>query len=306
MDTVFIVVIVAAIVLSITYRKQIQEFLASRQPPEPEQKSSGTKDHGNIRPIVGEERDPDPLPSDLHMFPDRDPPETRFEELNWRLFVATRSPEKSLNALPKTTIDDFPTRLEFSTDAELIALCEKHLRPGYPVIVDYYGWWAKASAMLEYDNFYEDPCITAYLALPAEQRPVIVSLAAPREPGELIIMRYGFEHFRVQRDHLRPLMTQSYQNLFRALLGTRTDWTWFSIARMRKSVTVEDRNARQLANALIVATENQRKHSAAKKHANRFVALWDLRRPATINTVEGAVSEAPSVELAAEVKEAEA
>lgn len=77
-------------------------------------------------------------------------------------------------------------------------------------------------------------------------------------------MRYGFEHFRVQRDHLRPLMTQSYQNLFRALLGTRTDWTWFSIARMRKSVTVEDRNARQLANALIIATENQRKHSAAK------------------------------------------
>lgn len=302
MDTVVIVVIVAAIVLSITYKKQIQEFLASRPPAEPE-RPSGTKDHGNIRPMVGEERDPDPLPSELHMFPDRDPPETRFEELNWRLFVATRSPEVSLNALPKTTIDDFPTRLEFSTDAELIAICEKYLRPGYPVIIDYYGWWAKASTMLEYDNFYEDPCVTAYLALPAEQRPVIVSLAAPREPGELVIMRYGFEHFHVRHDHLRPLMTQSYRNLFRALLGTRTDWTWFSIARMRKSVTVEDRNARQLANALIVATETQRKQAAAKKHANRFVALWDLRSPATVKTVEDAISDALTTELTPEVEE---
>lgn len=231
---------------------------------------------GNIRPVHEESKDPEQAPPNLHLFPAVPPAETWYEEFNRRLFVHSATPPT--RAWPDTTLDDFPTLLS-AKDSDLVQLCNTHLRPGYPVIIDYYGWWKGASDRLEQDDTYIDPVITAYFGLPADRRPVVVTSPRPAANGSLLFLRYGFEPYRLSRAALDPHLTESLKYVLGAFTGPRNGWMWFSVARMRKAVMTAHRAA------LALAAERQReveiinhatREAAQRRHANRFAALWDI------------------------------
>lgn len=265
---------IAALIFGASPRRSMPTVVAQPEPVVEVQLPPPSR--GNIRPVHGEARDLDPLPDGVHLFPAVPASETLFEEFNRRLFIHTSS--SSARLWPETTMDDFPTNL-VARDDQLLELAQKHLRPAYPVIIDYYGWWKGASYRLEQDDTYVDPVIATYLAIAPEKRPVVISSPRPAANGSLLFLRYGFEPYSLRRESLDPHLTESLKYVFDAFIGPRKNWMWFSVARLRKAVLSAHRamlaHAAQVQQEVAVINEATRK-AAQKRHANRFAALWDL------------------------------
>lgn len=230
---------------------------------------------GNVLEVPSESTDLDEFPDTVHIFPDRITPITRFEELNWRLFVASFADTREV--WPETSTNDFPTRLTFKTSGELATSIAIRLRPKYPVIVDRRGWWAASSSRLEMSP--DDPDLIAdlYLSMPAERRPVVVSYSVSEPNMAISFYRYGFQPFHLFESQIQPYPVDALRYIFDAFTGDRNGWKWFSIARMRQHVL---RTNRRVEEQVKIAQEKD----AEKKrvaHANRFAALWDtVERPA--------------------------
>lgn len=229
---------------------------------------------GNVREVPEEMDVTPPETDDLHVFPDRLPPKTRFEEFNWRLF--TYQLAESGGKWPDTLTDDFATQIRVKSEQELILHIRKRLRPRYPVILDRRGWWTNASRNLEMDPDYEDQFTAVYFALPPEQRPVVVSASQLSDTGALTLFRYGFEPFHLFESHLKPFTRDALSFVLASFVGERPEWKWFSIARMRHKVVKSNRTA-ALMNRVMERLDAEKKRIA---HENRFTALWaTVERP---------------------------
>lgn len=246
--------------------------------PEP-QRTLQALNRGNIRPVLGEEKDHEILGAEVHVFPEElQPPETNFEDFNKRLFIHRSAAPKEW---PSTTMDDFPTTLAVPLD-DLIRVCKTHLRPAYPVIIDHYGWFLAASNNLERDNNFSDALVASYMSLPTDLRPVVVSSPLVTDKRCLVLLRYGYEPLTLRQADLEPHIRRSLDYIFQAMTGPRKEWMWFSIARMRKSVAaaqaaVDTALAKQRQE--VVRVQETVRQAALKRHANRFAALWDLPEP---------------------------
>jgi len=217
-------------------------------------------DYGNITPVLKEPTDPDTFGPAIHEFPGEDmkAPVTRFEDFNRRLFILRMAPAKKPpkrtydeeldddaidgeagddgdDLWPRTLTNDFATRLEGFDEATLLEQVRKRLRPRYNVIIDHYGYWARASAELEQTPDYTDPFVATYLAIPESERPVVLSVATFNDNGYFRFIRYGFEDFLIRTFPLRFFVPECL-TLIMASMRSRTDWLWFSVARMRKTV----------------------------------------------------------------------
>lgn len=257
--------------------KPVPEVVAEVEPaPVPELPAPG---FGNIRPVPGEETDLQEFGPEIHEFPDMPTPETRFEDLNRRLFVKDSGPAS--DHWPSTTVDDFPTRLHVGSETVALDLVRKHLRPRYPVIVDFYGHWSRASRLLEQDPDYTDDFVEPWLAIPETLRPVVVSVQLASEAKRrLVLMRYGFEDFNLTLTDMRFHVGACLALTLDTFTGPREDWMWYSVARMRQTVirTHQEREReRELTNLATFLTEQVAQAEAEIKHRNRFLELWKNR-----------------------------
>lgn len=240
-------------------------------------------DYGNIRPIRGEEQDPEILGPDIHEFPEMKTAVTRFEDFNRRLFILGSSKEDR-DVWPNTTADDFATRIRGMTREKVQKEIHLRLRPRYPVIFDTHGFWTYASAQLEQDPDYTDAVVSTYLNIPVDSRPVVVSVSTPDENPALTFMRYGFQDFRITTTDTRFHQAACLAFLMHAQFGPREGWLWLSVARLRQTVirAFEATEAKKRENQ---ATQYMVQQAEAAKreteHKNRFVTLWRNRLPAS-------------------------
>lgn len=234
-------------------------------------------DYGNIRPVLGEEIDPEEFGPEIHEFPEVREAATRFEDFNRRLFIASVVFKDVEAEWTKTTTDDFATVLKGFSLTRLTEEIRTRLRPRYPVILDTYGYWAAASRNLEMDPDYRDEIVDAYLAIPEEERPVVVSVSATNRDGTLIFMRYGFENFTLRFVTLHPHIRTGLAHALDTLRGPRENWLWFSVARLRQYAVRADAEKRlelEAAAYLESQTEQARRESEDR---NRFVKLFKHR-----------------------------
>lgn len=234
-------------------------------------------DFGNIRPIVGEERDPEEFGPEIHEFPEIREAATRFEDFNRRLFIVTIAPRDTQPEWTKTTTDDFATVLKGYSLARLDHEIRTRLRPRYPVILDTYGYWASASRALEMNPDYEDEIVQAYLAIKEEERPVVVSLSSINKEGAFTLIRYGFEDFSIRVTTMQPYVNTALTFVLDTLRGPRTDWLWFSVARLRQNVVriaqADEEKRLALQTVAYLANQAEKARSEAA-HDNRFVQLF--------------------------------
>lgn len=251
-------------------------------PPAPAILEPVELDYGNIRPLLGEETDPDTFGPEIHDFPELGDPVTRFEDFNRRLFVTAIAGTDA--SWPETTADDFATRIHGMTETTLLAEITRRLRPRYPVIYDTYGYWAVASARLEQTPDYSDDFIEAYLSIPEQQRPVVISVTTFNDKGRFVFMRYGFADLELPYFRLRLYVQDCLKAIMEAMIGPREGWLWFSVARMRHAVVelTKLNQARRQESEAAAYLEGQT--AKAKKTSveaqNRFVALFKTRIPA--------------------------
>ncbi len=236
-------------------------------------------DHGNIRPVFGEEADPVEFGVDIHEFPEMKSPVTRFEDFNRRLFILHPA-QKTTRVWPNTTADDFATRIRgmtLETAKEQIAL---RLRPRYPVILDTHGHWSWASAQLEQNPDFTDEIVSAYLDLPVERRPVVVSVGVRTADPAFTFIRYGFEDFRVTLADTRYHLGACLRYLMDAIFAPRVDWLWVSVARMRQTVIREfetDEALKRANEGTLYLEQEKETAKREREHQNRFVSLWQHR-----------------------------
>lgn len=240
---------------------------------------------GNIKPKLGEETDPDTFGPEVHDFPEVEVPATPFEDFNRRLFIYGPPGRNGSFTWGDTLADDFATRIAVADDDRLLKEIHRRLRPRYPVILDTYGFWARASRNLEQFPGYMDDFVQAYLAIPEQQRPVVVSRAAFSEEGQFIFLRYGFDDFEVPRYRFSIFFQECLQLIMAALTGPREGWLWFSVARLRQAASaIAQANQERLKESQAAAylEEETRKAKAEAEHRNRFVALFENRIPPTV------------------------
>lgn len=258
-------------------------------------------DYGNIRPIRGEEQDPEEFGPDIHEFPEMKPPITRFEDFNRRLFIVHVVSETK-DHWPNTTADDFPTRITGMTLDAVKSEIQLRLRPRYPVILDTFGYWAHASAQLEQEPDYTNDVVAPYLALPHDQRPVVVSVTARQPTPSLTFMRYGFADFPVSQGDTRFFLNPCLTYLMTALFAPREEWLWLSVARMRQAVirAIQANEAKrregEATQYMAQKVEARRKQA---EHENRFVRLWRPRiaiAPAELPAPEAVAPSAEAVQ----------
>ena len=247
--------------------------MTSPKPPVPQPASdekeviAGGTTPGNV-PRQPSETGKQPPEKGRHSFPDTPEPATRFEDFNRLLFTYVRSEERRWDP---TRVSDFPTRITGEEDW-LVDEIKKRLRPARPVLVDPFGLWANASEQLEMDPASDNPIISAYLALPIEIRPIVVSYwqalggKTNPPPDAFICHRYGFVDLRFNRKFADDYPADVLQGLMEAMTGPEEEWETFSAARLRKSVLETNREE-----------ESHRQAMAAYRHKNRFAALWNLR-----------------------------
>jgi hypothetical protein len=260
--------------------------------------------YGNIRPLLGEDEDPEEFGPLIHEFPEMSTAATRFEDFNRRLFVyepgTLPSPE-----WPETTADDFPTLLTGFAGMVLTKAIRQHLRPRYPVIIDTYGWWAASSRLLEMNPDATNAVIASYLAVPEAKRPVVVSARAGSEKGVLAVMRYGFVDFKIPAASLAPQTERTLANLFNALITGRETWMWFSVARMRHDVTSDIKIEDAARKALQSLTYMEEEIARVKADGNRFVELFKSRVPLRDRPVQEPDEKPEEAQLAADAAAAE-
>lgn len=226
---------------------------------------------GNI-PLVASETEPDLTEADE--FPALVSVVTRFEELNWRLIIFDETVGSNAE-WPIRTFNDFPLTFRGSAD-QLQRHARKRLRPRYPVIIDWDGYWHGASVQLERNPNLRLPLLEAYLGLEPELRPVIISrIRRPNMPleGVLQCLRYGFTDYRFPLDATSPYTSDALIYLLDSLTGPADLWLWFSVARMRATVIAVN----QETEALRTRLQEEAEQNAAIQHENRFAALWKLR-----------------------------
>jgi hypothetical protein len=129
-------------------------------PPEPEPEPEpepvveiAPPDYGNIRPVLGEERNPDLSDEEIHEFPEMGEASTRFEDFNRRLFIVSAADKGKAGEWTKTTADDFATHLTGFSLSRLTEEIHRRLRPRYPVILDTYGYWRHDTKVLDLSDF---------------------------------------------------------------------------------------------------------------------------------------------------------
>jgi len=200
-------------------------------------------------------------------FPKRHaPPATRFEDFNQRLFIL----KPGYGTWPSRIIpNDYPTELlgDLSWAREQI---RTRIRPKYPAILDTFGWWAESSSLIELNPYFENPIVAAYLALPIERRPVVISRPRPKDDegsSELTFFRFQFKDFSLPSTFLTGYPLSMLFEALSSLTGPPQQWWEFSMARARKKVVDLNREHMQeeLAERLRAATDK-----------NRFAALWQL------------------------------
>ena len=226
---------------------------------------------GNVLPIPAERL---PFAGDentLHKFPARRPPVTRFEEFNWFLFRASIGAPPDW---PETLERDFATNIRVEDREILETKVRLRLRPQRPVIIDRLGWWATTSERLEMDPDMDDPLADLYLSLPAERRPIVVSLVPGVGPsGSLLFLRYGFETLTLFPRQLEPYPQEALAYVLEAFTNEqRKEWQGFSVARMRKELNPKYRAVQQATQTLREAQQIAQKMA----HENRFVRLYNL------------------------------
>lgn len=234
--------------------------------------------YGNIRPKLGEEVDPIEFGPEIHEFPEHLPPATRYEDFNRRLFFWEVGNASSHSVLTETTLDDFPTRLPPMTDANLRTLIQEQLRPRYPVILDHFGWWGAASIQLEMQPDYTDAIVEAYLAIPEAERPVVITRSPFAKDGPLTFFRYGFEPWSIDRTPFSIYPKELLTYLLAGLRGSREDWLWMSIARMRHAVIHDAKRVQaEEEERKFLESEIKRVEIEAKHGGNAWRTLWGLR-----------------------------
>jgi hypothetical protein len=227
--------------------------------------------YGNIQSIAAEADDPKPN-AEQHVFPDREEPKTRFEAFNQRLFLITPS---ATVYWPVSRVSDFATELSGPISA-ILAQAHLKLRPYHPIIYDPAGMWAQTSMRLETDPEYQNPVVEAYLAIPLERRPVVLSQKIDRqlEPKDtLSFYRYGFEPFTLSLETMVPYIGDCLTELMSAVADSRERWLWFSVARMRQAVAVQNK----AMDAVRAFLEQEAEAEQADEHRNRFAVLWNIR-----------------------------
>lgn len=226
---------------------------------------------GNI-PLVAAETEPDLTEADE--FPALVSVVTRFEELNWRLIIFDETVGSNAD-WPIRTFNDFPLTFRGSAD-QLQRHARKRLRPRYPVIIDWDGYWHGASVQLERNPNLQLPLLEAYLGLEPELRPVIISrIRKPNVPleGVLQCLRYGFTDYRFPLDATSPYARDALTYLLDRLAGPHEEWLWFSVARLRASVIAVN----EADETLRAHLQEEAEQNAAIQYENRFAALWKLR-----------------------------
>lgn len=237
---------------------------------------------GNIRPVRGEERDLDVFGTEIHEFPDMKSPETRYEDFNRRLFILWTSADDydSDSVWPNTTSDDYPTRITGMSTKRALEEIRLRLRPRYPVIYDTYGHWGEASRQLEYNPDFRDDLVDTYLAIPENQRPVVVSHVAAGSSGQFRYLRYGFEDFTLTVSDMRSHLRACLALVLKTLIGPREMWLWFSVARMRQTVirAYQQTEAERRKTAAVISLERATiKAKQENEYKNRYLALWRNR-----------------------------
>lgn len=223
-----------------------------------------TLPHGNQRLAAGEYGTP-PNTVGAIIFPARTEPVTPYEDFNQKLFILDAV--STFPRWPEVIANDHPTEITGSLDWVRSEL-HVRLRPLYPVILDTFGWWAAASAKLELDPTAQDPIISAYLAMPAERRPVVISRRWKDEykgTEKLELFRYGFEDYAFDPKFLAGYPSDLLLQLMLPFTGSVDEWWLFSPARLRKLVL--DQHA---------ASEAMTRAVTSAMHKNRFAALWGL------------------------------
>lgn len=162
----------------ILWLKRIWKKLGEMMPKEPEPTplkptpaaAPVSTEPGNV-PRLKAEFGKEPPTKGVHVFPIPRDPVTRFEEFNARLFLY----ENAETSLWSESLDnDFGTKIS-GDFAWLEGEIKKRLRPSFPVLYDPFGLWATASKELEMDPHYDDPIAGAYLSLPRDVRPIVIS-----------------------------------------------------------------------------------------------------------------------------------
>jgi hypothetical protein len=225
------------------------------------------------RYIVPAETDQTPDTSLVVQFPKAEAaPVTPFEDFNRTLFVLEDSADFSWPE--KIHLRDYPTTIKGDYDWARQQIYDR-LRPVFPTIFDTYGWWAEASSQLELNPSADHPVAKAYLAIPLNRRPIVISrkrLATDPVFPKLEFFRYQFEPFEFDPQFLRGNQAQALYQLMLTFTGDRREWWLFSPARLRKSL-LDRWNTEASAHAEEEAFAEQIRKAT---HANRFAALWDL------------------------------
>lgn len=240
---------------------------APAPPPKPEPVPEPEPEVGNVKPEKSE-WGTEPETSKAYVFPERTPAVTRYEDLNRRLIVLTESSTVMHSwSLPLRALDDHPVHVSCTVRTMHQAI-KNELRCAYPVIIDPLGWFAAASRELERNPYFNNSLVQAYLSIPEQRRPVVVSHAKPLEKAnKLGFLRYEFQDYSLDVSFLNPHSEQSIAYVFEQFLQPRDVWLWFSPARLRKHITDLNRplvEAKSLLQQVLTT--------------NNFAMLWKLRQ----------------------------
>lgn len=240
-----------------------------RPMPGPNEKDAPPE--GNQR-ILPEEYLEHPVDRGVFAFAYASEPATPFEDFNRKLLVIESDqrnswPERQVRNDYATVIHgDLPwIRQELRT----------RLRPIYPTILDSFGWWAEASRTLELNPLASSPVINAYLSIPIESRPVIISRIRredAKDGDKLEFFRFWFEDFELDRRFLADHPAELLRNAMMAFTGTPEEWWRFSPARLRKQVI----DALAAKSRIAAAREDMAQALRRAASKNRFAALWGL------------------------------
>lgn len=224
----------------------VEVALPVAPPPKP---SEPEIRYGNI-PAILQEQEEEPDLSEVYVFPEKASSALRYADFNTRLIVVANSSDGT-RRVHAVRVSDEPARYRGSPTF-IAHLIKAQLRPAYPTIFDPDGIFALNSAMLEREPFLSNAIVDAYLGIPAERRPVVVSVIPPNKEGgkQLVFCRYGFEDFRLQLDFLNPNWPTSLRLVLSAFLGTPLEWSNFSHARLRHLATIADREMANTASLL--------------------------------------------------------
>ena len=151
---------------------------------------------------------------------------------------------------------------------------------------------------MEIDPLYEDAVVNAYLSLPHNIRPVVITQnrtgQKPKDikENELVLFRYGFKDFDFPIKFLKDYPEDILEKLLMYFVAKPETWESFSPARLVKLIIDEKIKEAEAESAM----DAHRRKIREEQYKNRFAALWNLRNTAQN---EKKAEEASSEETAA-------